>query len=89
MRGVTLDWVYREQAELTPRVKYPSITDQIKATLLLEGSHFTEDSRAVYDVAASSTLKTLAYAYIKKFEKLRNRYKALLALKQQFRGEAY
>jgi hypothetical protein len=88
VRGVTLDWVYREQAELTPGMKYRSISDELKATLLLEGSHFIEDSEAVYEVVASSTLGTLAYSHVEKFEKERDGRKAMLALKTQF-GEAY
>jgi hypothetical protein len=40
-------------------------------------------------VIASSTLGTSSYAYIRKFEKLRNGRLALLALKLQFGGEAY
>jgi hypothetical protein len=89
VRGVTLDWVYRSEAHPKHRVRYPSITHEIKATLLLEGPHFEEDSRAVYDVIASSTLGTTSYAYVKKFEKSRNGRLALLALKFQFGGEAY
>jgi hypothetical protein len=38
---------------------------------------------------ASSTLGTTSYAYINKFEKSRNGWLALLALKFQFGGEAY
>jgi hypothetical protein len=72
-----------------PRAKYQSIAEQLKATLLLEGSHFKEDSRAVYDVVTSSTLGTSAYAYIKKFARSRNGRQALLALKLQFGGEVY
>jgi hypothetical protein len=89
MRGVTLDWIYREEVYPNPGLKYPSIAAELKATLLLEGAHFEEDSRAVYNVVASSTLRTSAYAYIKKFEKSRNGRQALLALKLQFGGEAY
>jgi hypothetical protein len=89
VRGVTLDWVYRSEAYPKHGVKYQSIADEIKATLLLEGAHFEEDSRAVYDVIASSTLGTTSYAYVKKFEKSRNGRLALLALKFQFGGEAY
>jgi hypothetical protein len=72
VRGVTLNWIYREEAQPKPGVKYPSIAAQLKATLLLEGDHFDEDSRAVYDVVASSTLGTSAYSYVKKFEKTCN-----------------
>jgi hypothetical protein len=79
VRGVTLDWIYREEAQPTPGVKYPSITAELKVTLLLEGAQFKEDSRAIYDVVASSTLGMLAYSYIKKFEKTRNGRLALLA----------
>jgi hypothetical protein len=61
---------------------------EIKAMLLLEGAHFREDVRAVYNVVASSTLGTSAYSYIKKFEKLRNSHQALIALKLQFGREA-
>jgi hypothetical protein len=89
VRGVTLDWVYRSEAHPKHGVRYPSIAHEIKATLLLEGPHFEEDSRAVYDVIASSTLGTTSSAYIKKFEKSRNGRLALLALKFQFGGEAY
>jgi hypothetical protein len=89
VRGATLDWVYRSEAHPKHGTKYPSIADEIKATLLLEGAHFDEDSRAVYDVIASSTLGTTSYAYVKKFEKSRNGRLALLALKFQFGGEAY
>jgi hypothetical protein len=89
MRGVTLDWVYREQAEPTPWAKYQSIAEELKTMLLLEGAHFEEDSRAIYDVVASSTLWTSPYSYVKKFEKSRDGRQALLALKLQFGGEAY
>jgi hypothetical protein len=27
VRGITVDWVYHEQARLTPRAVYPSIAD--------------------------------------------------------------
>jgi hypothetical protein len=57
--GVTLDWIYREEAYPKPGAKYPSIMAELKATLLLEGDHFDEDSTAVYDVIASSTLGLL------------------------------
>jgi hypothetical protein len=89
VRGVTLNWIYREEAQPKPGVKYASIAAQLKATLLLEEDHFDEDSRAVYDVVASSTLGTSAYSYVKKFEKTCNGRLALLALKLQFGGEAY
>jgi hypothetical protein len=89
VRGVTLDWVYRSQAHPKHGVRYASIAHEIKATLLLEGPHFEEDSRAVYDVIASSTLGTTSYTYVKKSEKSRNGWLALLALKFQFGGEAY
>jgi hypothetical protein len=89
VRGATLNWVYRAEAYPKHGTKYPTITDEIKATLLLEGAHFEEDSRAVYDVIASSTLGTTSYVYVKKFEKSRNGRLALLDLKFQFGGEAY
>jgi hypothetical protein len=88
-QGVTLDWIYWEEALPKRGVKYPSIAAQLKATLLLEGNHFNEDSAAVYDVIASSMLGTSGYSYIKKFKESRNGRLALLALKLQFRGEAY
>jgi hypothetical protein len=75
VRGVTLDWICREEAQPKPRIKYLSIA----AELLLEGMHFEEDLRAVYDMVASSTLGTLAYSYVKKFQKTRNSQLALLA----------
>jgi hypothetical protein len=81
-----LNWIYREEAYPMPGLKYPSIAAELKATLLLEGDHFNEDSRVVYDVVASSTLRTSAYSYVKKFEESRNGH---LALKLQFGGEAY
>jgi hypothetical protein len=62
---------------------------ELKAMLLLEGDHFDKDSKAIYDVVASSTLGTSGYSYIKKFEETRNGRLALLTLKLQFRGEAY
>jgi hypothetical protein len=89
MRGVMLDWIYRDEVQPKPGVKYPSITAVLKGTLLLKGAHFDKDSKAIYDVVASSTIGTSAYAYVKKFEKSRNGHKALLALKLQFGGEAY
>jgi hypothetical protein len=89
VRGVTLDWIYREEAYPKPGVKYPSIVAELKAMLLLEGDHFDEDSQAVYDVIAVSTLGTSGYSYIKKFEELRNGRLVMLALKSQFGGEAY
>jgi hypothetical protein len=89
MRGVTLDWIYREEAYPKPGVKYPSIAAELKATLLLEGDQFDEDSAAVYDVIASLTVGTSGYSYIKKFEESRSGWLALLALKLQFGGEAY
>jgi hypothetical protein len=84
VRGVTLNWVDREDACPKAGLKYPSIAAELKVTLLLEGTHFEEDSRAVYDVVASSTLGTSSYAYVMKFEKTRNGRLALLALKLQF-----
>jgi hypothetical protein len=57
--------------------------------LLLEGDHFDEASKAVYDVVASLTLGTSGYSYVKKFEETRIGRLALLALKLQFRWEAY
>jgi hypothetical protein len=47
VRGVTLNWIYREEAYPKPGIKYPSIAAELKATLLLEGDHFDEDSQAV------------------------------------------
>jgi hypothetical protein len=55
VQGVTLDWIYREEAYPKPGIKYPSIAAELKATLLLEGDHFDEDLRAVYDVIAIGT----------------------------------
>jgi hypothetical protein len=89
VRGVMLNWVYREDAYPKAGLKYPSIAAELKVTLLLEGTHFEEDSRAVYNVVVSSTPGTSSYAYVKKFEKTRNGQLALLALKLQFGGEAY
>jgi hypothetical protein len=67
-----LDWVYREDAFPRAVSRYPLIAAELKATLLLEGAHFEEDSRAIYDVVASSTLGTPSYAYVKKFKGTRN-----------------
>jgi hypothetical protein len=89
VRGVTLDWIYREEAYPKPGLKYPSIVAELKATILLEGEHFDEDSAAVYDVIAVSTLGTSGYSYVKKFEESRNGRLVMLALKSQFGGEAY
>jgi hypothetical protein len=89
VRGVTLDWVYREQAEPKPRVKYPSIAAEIKATLILSGNHFEEDSASVYAVVATSTFDTTAYSYVKMFEDTRNGREVMLAMKLQFGGKAY
>jgi hypothetical protein len=72
VRGVTLDWIYREEAYPKPGLKYPSIAAELKATLLLRGAHFKEDSRAVYDVITSSSIGMSAYSYVKKFEETRN-----------------
>jgi hypothetical protein len=89
MRGVTLDWVYREQAEPKPGVKYPSIAVKIKATLVLSGNHFEEDSASVYAVVTTSTFDTTAYLYVRQFEETRNGRHVMLALKLQFGGKAY
>jgi hypothetical protein len=72
VRGVTLDLIYQDD-ELPPRygVKYPSITAELKAMLLLKGAHFEDDLRAIYNVIASSTLGTSAYSYVKKFKETR------------------
>jgi hypothetical protein len=79
VRGETLDWIYREEAYPKPGAKYPSIVAELKATLLLEGDHFDEDSIAVYGVIASSMLDTSGYTYVKKFEEKRNGRLVLLA----------
>jgi hypothetical protein len=89
VRGVTLDWIYWEEAYPKPGVKYPSTVAKLKATLLLEGDHFDEDTQAVYDVIAVSMLGTSGYSYVKKFEDSRNGRLFMLALKSQFGGEAY
>jgi hypothetical protein len=89
VRSVTLDWIYREEAQPKSGAKYPLIAAKLKATLLLEGDHFDEDSKAIYDVVASLTLSMLGYSDVEKFEESRNGHLALLALKLQFRGEAY
>jgi hypothetical protein len=90
VQGVMLGWVYREQAEPKPRVKYPSIAAKIKATLLLSGNHFEEDAASVYPVVvATSTFDAMAYLYVKQFEVSRDGREAMLALKLQFRGNAY
>jgi hypothetical protein len=62
VRGVTLDWVYREQTEPKPRVKYPSIAAEIKATLILSGNHFEEDFASVYAIVATSTFDTTCHS---------------------------
>jgi hypothetical protein len=72
MRGVTLDWVYREQEEPTPRAKYPSIAAKIKVMLVLSGNHFEEDSASVYAVITTSTFDTTAYSYLRQFRETRN-----------------
>jgi hypothetical protein len=89
MRGVTLDWVYREQAEPKPGTKYPLIAAKLKATLILSGNHFEEDSASVYAVVATSTFDTTAYSYVSQFEGTRNGRDVMLALKLQFGGKAY
>jgi hypothetical protein len=89
VRGVMLDWVYREQAEPKPGAKYPSIAAELKATLTLSGNHFEEESALVYAVVATSTFDTTAYSYISQFEATRNGRDVMLALKLQFRGKAY
>jgi hypothetical protein len=72
-----------------PRAVYPSIADDLKATSILEGSHFTEDSRMVYTAVASSMLNTPVYAHFRHFEKERNGCEAMLTLKVQFGGTAF
>jgi hypothetical protein len=89
MQGVTLNWVYQEQAEPKPGTKYPSIPAEIKAALILSGNHFEEDSASVYAVIATSTFDTMAYSYVSQFEGTRNGRDIMLTLKFQFRGKAY
>jgi hypothetical protein len=86
VRGVMLDWVYQEQAELKPRAKYRSIVAKIQATLILEGNHFEEDAASVYARVATSTF---AYLYVKQFEDTRNGHEVMLALKLQFGRKEY
>jgi hypothetical protein len=87
--GAMLDWVYREQAEPKPRIKYPSFAAEIKATLILKGNHFKEDTASVYAMVANSPFDTTAYSYVKQFEDSRNGREVMLALKLQFGGKAY
>ena len=89
VRGVTVDWVYREQARPTPRVFYPSIVDELKATFILTGTHFKEDSKTVYDAVARSTFDTPAYPHVRRFEKQRDGRQAMLTLKVQFGGTSF
>jgi hypothetical protein len=67
VRSVAVDWIYCEQKRPMPRATYPLIADELKATLILEGSHFTQDSRTVYAAVASSMLDTPAYAHVRRF----------------------
>jgi hypothetical protein len=89
MRGVTLDWVYREQAEPKPRAKYPSLAAEINAMLVLSGNHFEEDAASVYAVVATSTFDTTAYSHVQQFKESRNGHEVMLAFKLQFGGKAY
>jgi hypothetical protein len=52
-----------------PKATYPSIADELKPTLILQGSHFTQDSKTVYEAVANSTLNTPECAHSKRFEK--------------------
>jgi hypothetical protein len=61
----------------------------LKATLILEGSHFTQDSRTVYAAVASSMLDTPAYAHVRRFDKERKGREAMLTLNVQFSGTAF
>jgi hypothetical protein len=89
VRGVTVDWVYREQARPTPRVVYPSIADELKATFVLTGTNFKEDSKTVYEAVARSTFNTPANSHVRRFEKQRDGRQAMLTLKVQFGGTSF
>jgi beta-xylosidase len=54
------------------QVKYPSIVEKIKVTLLLEGPHFEEDAAMFYIVIANSSLDTTAYSYVMRIKVSRN-----------------
>jgi hypothetical protein len=65
------------------------ITAKIKATLVLSGNNFEEDSALVYAVIATSTFDMTAYSFVRQFEETRNGRDVMLALKLQFGGKAY
>jgi hypothetical protein len=88
VHGVMVDWVYREQERPMPRAMYQSIADELKAMIILKGSHFTEDLKTVYASVASLMLNTPAYAHVKHFEEQNGR-EAMLTLKVQFSGTAF
>jgi hypothetical protein len=58
------------------------------ATMLLEGPRYLEDNKKLFDILLELTAGTTADAYVKPFEKKRDRLKAFISLKQLCGGPA-
>jgi hypothetical protein len=65
---------------------YVSTVDRLVATMVLEGAHFDLDNRTLYDELKALVVDVPGWAFVGKFDKAKDRHKAVLALKAQAEG---
>ena len=92
--GLSLQYVIRledNNQDTYVEASNPDLTDEsiFDTSMILRGSHFKEDNRAVYNVLSKHLLGTHGQNYLEEFKARRDGRSAWLALRSHYEGDSY
>ena len=88
---IPLTYVYREHVEVTQDMRqadYVSNDERYFNITVLEGSHFREDNKRVYEELKTTLIDGPGWSFIRRFDQSKNGRAAVLAIKTQAEGRA-
>jgi hypothetical protein len=88
---VPLRYLICEQAEVMDAIweaAYDSTEERLIATMVHTGSHYALDNRTLYDELKLLVINGPGWGFIKQFDKTKDGWSAVLALKSQAEGLA-
>lgn len=89
---IPLTYLIREHDVVTLEMhdmgQYTSVDDYMVATMMLSGDHYKIDNARVYNDLKPLIVDGAGWAFIKKFDRVKNGRGALLALKKQAEGNS-
>lgn len=93
IRGVCnlpIKWIYRKHQEVTPQIRnaaYATNDDRLMAVTIMEGPHFVQDNKMVFDLIKEMTVNNeTRWAFVKSFGQTNDGRGAVLALQAQGEG---